>query len=86
LHRELNATLHRRHLATYYPSCVVGIAKPTNIPTTEKITDGANEGGIDELIADTALGIPRDALLPGEAPSNEDFYDFGEARGGCSNQ
>lgn len=32
----------------------------------EKITDGPNERAIDENIAETAPGIPDEALAPGE--------------------
>jgi hypothetical protein len=50
--------------------------KETDMADREKITDGANERAIDEPIAETAPGIPDDALLPGEdlpqEPSEEE--------------
>ena len=49
--------------------------KDTDLPSREKITDGANKRAIGEPIAGIAPGIP-DALLPGEElpeePSDEE--------------
>lgn len=50
--------------------------KETDLPSREKITDGANKRAIGEPIAVIAPGIPDDALLPGEElpeePSDEE--------------